>query len=760
VAEDTGPEPQAAVSTERSTKSPAYFRSIAEIGVQVARALDHAHEQGVIHRDVKPSNVILDAQGKPWITDFGLARIDSDATLTISGDLLGTVRYMSPEQALAKRIVVDHRTDVYSLGVTLYELLTLQPAFTGEDREQLLRQIAFEEPQAPRRLNKSVPAELETIVLKAMAKNPAERYDTAQELADDLERFLEDKPIRAKRPSLWQLAAKWSRRHRPVVVATVVSTTLVLAFAVALLAMSNVVIREQRDEKETALSALAGALKDRDDALEEANINLQAAETQRQRAESNYRLAMDALDTVYFEAIGQDRMLGETIGTARSLSGREKRLLRMGLDFYRQIADQNPESPAAGFEVATALVRLGLLHADLEENEQAERAFREAIVRCSKLIELKPNDPELWRERGHAYVGLGQWDKAIADYTKAIELNPDNPRAWLVRALYYFRHMRKHSLAIKDCDEAIRLDPNLATAYEHRAWSYAQGGDYHQTIADANEAIRLSPDSASAYHIRGLANTFLGDLEEAISDLTRAIYLDPKRFWCYRNRASCYQAKGAYEEAIADLTAALELEPEGHWDYFGLAALRVQMGDIEGYRQVSGEMLERFGESDDFHVASRTAWSCLLVPDGVSTEDLLAKLSRQAETEGEDQFGMSLYLSVRGLADYRKGQFAEAIRSVRKSQELNAQRPHKWLEAFGSLTLAMAQHRLGQHEEARRVLADAPQTMRGPSPAREIGGFWHDRLRCHLMRREAEELIENDEQRSGAGDQGSTNPGP
>src|SRR5262249_22289063 len=116
----------------------------------------------------------------------------SQAVLTISGDLIGTLRYMSPEQALAKRSAVDARTDIYSLGVTLYELLTLEPAFPGQDREEVLRQIAFEEPRPPRHLNRTVPAELETIVLKAMAKTADERYATAQELADDLRRFLEE----------------------------------------------------------------------------------------------------------------------------------------------------------------------------------------------------------------------------------------------------------------------------------------------------------------------------------------------------------------------------------------------------------------------------------------------------------------------------------------------------------------------------------------------------------------------------------------
>src|SRR4029077_5190568 len=146
-----------------------------------------------------PGNLLLDDQGQLWVADFGLAQIQGNPHLTLTGDVLGTLRHMSPEQALAKRVVIDGRTDIYSLGVTLYELLTLRPAIDSQDRGEILRKIAGEEPPPPRQVNPAVPRDLETILLKALAKEPAERYATARELADELRRFLEDKPIRARR---------------------------------------------------------------------------------------------------------------------------------------------------------------------------------------------------------------------------------------------------------------------------------------------------------------------------------------------------------------------------------------------------------------------------------------------------------------------------------------------------------------------------------------------------------------------------------
>lgn len=239
----------------------AYYRWTARVGMQAAEALAHAHQHGVIHRDVKPSNLLIDAEGSIWVADFGLARRLADPGMTHHDGMLGTPRYMSPEQG--RTGVIDGRTDVYSLGATLYELLTLRPPFDGSTAAELLDQIAGREPAAPRSIDSRIPRDLETIVLKSLAKRPPDRYATAAEQAADLERFLNLEPVKARRISLPGRAWRVMRRHPGISSVTAAASVIILA--VAGFAYHRVV--RERDAKDSALQLKAAALVRADDAL-------------------------------------------------------------------------------------------------------------------------------------------------------------------------------------------------------------------------------------------------------------------------------------------------------------------------------------------------------------------------------------------------------------------------------------------------------------------------------------------------------------
>jgi serine/threonine protein kinase/predicted Zn-dependent protease len=233
----TAPLSGATDSGIRSTSGRAYWESVARLGAQAAGALAHSHGQGVLHRDIKPANLLLDLQGTLWVTDFGLAKIADEADLTGAGDIIGTLRYMAPERFKGH---CDARSDIYALGLTLYEMLTMRPAFDETAREKLISQVTQGEPARPSRFNPDVPRDLETIVLKAVAREPEARYQSAAEMADDLRRFAEDRPIRARRASATERLRRWCRRNPTVaaLAASLAAVLLVTAVAATITAFS------------------------------------------------------------------------------------------------------------------------------------------------------------------------------------------------------------------------------------------------------------------------------------------------------------------------------------------------------------------------------------------------------------------------------------------------------------------------------------------------------------------------------------------
>jgi serine/threonine protein kinase/WD40 repeat protein len=239
----------------------AYYRWVAEVGREAAEALAHAHRRGIIHRDVKPSNLLVDARGIVWVADFGLARRLADPGLTHHDSLLGTPRYMSPEQARTGPI--DGRTDVYSLGATLYELLTLRPPFEGQTAAELVEQIRAREPAALRQYDPRIPRDLETIVLKTLAKRPNDRYPSAAELAEDLERFLNHEPVRARRIGPLGRAWRYARRHPSLTAVSSVALAAVLATATA----AYVRVVQERDQARLATAQSLISMRDAQTAM-------------------------------------------------------------------------------------------------------------------------------------------------------------------------------------------------------------------------------------------------------------------------------------------------------------------------------------------------------------------------------------------------------------------------------------------------------------------------------------------------------------
>ena len=269
--------------SDKSSKKHTYWESVARIGMQVADALEYAHGQGVLHRDIKPSNLLLDVQGVVWVTDFGLAKLDDDRGLTETGDVLGTLRYMAPETFKGK---ADARSELYSLGLTLYELLAFRPAYGETNRKTLIDQVLNAEVAPLGKLNPDIPRDLVTIVHKAIERDPGHRYQTARELADDLQRFVDDEPIKARRVSAIERITRWSRRNRGMAAALAAVCLLLLVINIAgpVLTWWTLSLNQQLEVKQGELSETVTQLRNEE---RRANKKAEDAEAARKDAERN-----------------------------------------------------------------------------------------------------------------------------------------------------------------------------------------------------------------------------------------------------------------------------------------------------------------------------------------------------------------------------------------------------------------------------------------------------------------------------------------
>ena len=254
-----------------SSSGAGYFDNIATLMAGVADALDHAHEHGVIHRDIKPSNLLLGPDGRLSVNDFGLARVLEQPGMTVSGEFVGTPRYMSPEQITAGRAPLDHRTDIYSLGATLYELLTLEPPFPGSTRDEVIAQILYKDPKPPHRINRKIPRDLETICLKSLERDPDRRYQTARHLADDLRAFVNRHAISARRIGPIGKTIRWVKRN-PSWTALALAVLLLIS-GVSWKLKSDQLARRASFQDKADLAIMTGDFDAAQDWIDQAEVN-------------------------------------------------------------------------------------------------------------------------------------------------------------------------------------------------------------------------------------------------------------------------------------------------------------------------------------------------------------------------------------------------------------------------------------------------------------------------------------------------------
>ncbi|NQT13512.1 MAG: tetratricopeptide repeat protein, partial [Planctomycetes bacterium] len=630
--------------------------------------------------------------------------------------------------------------------------LTLQPVFGGQDRQELLRQIAFDEPRAPRRLNKAVSEELEIIVLKAMAKNPAERYDTAQELADDLRRFLEDRPIRARRPTLVQRAAKWSRRHKPLVWSAAVSTFLLLVVGLVGLGIGNRLIAKEQARTENALGESREAERKEAEQRTIAEARRLEAEKERRRAEKNYRLARRAVDRLFTR-------VAERLQDKPHMEQIRRELLEDALEFYQGFLKERSDNPELKMETALAHRRAGEIQGLLGDWEKSLANHQGSAKILIELNRLSPDN---------------------IDYRAHVARSRDYLADALTR-LARFKEAETHiESGIAMCEELVESHPRIPEYLEDLVRLHRRGArvgfcqykwkESHKYAAQSNEMIRrLSKDFPNypveeqlltvTYGNRGLVKDIesLMDSERKIREeiklLEEKVQAHPdapdyqgslcgelanlKRVLLAMDRFEDLEPLGP--KAIA-LHEKLAEDHPGILDYHkGLGWSRYTCGLFSYYMGREAEATEHFRVG--IEIASKVLESD---PDNARHLSHLLGMLMFCPARQFREPERALQLATRQLqfngsawnelafAEVRAGKYKEALTSCKKAMEVGGTGAQ-----VAAVAEAMAEWHIRDKEEARRKFVLAATAVE-EDPGRNRYRYT---LEWRLLRREVEEMM-------------------
>ncbi len=516
-------------------RDPAFYENVARDMANIADALAYAHDNGVIHRDIKPHNLLLGSDGRMRVSDFGLARLAEQPGVTMTGEVVGSPLYMSREQISGDVAGVDHRTDIYSLGATMYEWLTFRAPYPGETRERVIALILTGEADPVRMHNPHAPVDLETICMRAINQDRTRRYQSAGAMRDDLRRYLEKQPIRARRDGTTTRIIKFVSRHQLLSLAT--AAVVILAVVLSVLRSTKSTVREQTAE-------LAGAQKENAQLLDLLSaIPLASTLT-------------PSIGQAIEDLVGTSNLSGQTTGDAAAEDtagvGTPQSIAKGILDqFYTSVVPRNWPPTGAGTDAKSRLLTRAV---ELWQEGNLETALD--IVEAYQ--QDNPKDALAVQLHAALKTSTGDYENVVRDANRMIELDDTSANAHIWHGLASFMLERIED-AIDSLSYATQLDGTSTWAKVTRGLVMIVDGREFGAIQEFEEALREAPDFASA--ILGIASAYkaVGRFDDALPQADRVLRLEPENADALSIRGDCYIALGNFEAAIADFDAALQI---------------------------------------------------------------------------------------------------------------------------------------------------------------------------------------------------------
>jgi serine/threonine protein kinase/Flp pilus assembly protein TadD len=553
-------------------RTPMSIRQAVELIAKVARTVHYAHEHGILHRDIKPGNILLDAKGEPHLTDFGLARlIESESSVTQTLDVLGTPSYMAPEQAVGNNAAVSSTTDVYGLGAVLYQLLTGHPPFAGGTTYETIKLLEDTEPRLPRQLNPKIDRDLSTVCLKCLEKDPERRYSSAFALAEDLERWLKHEPIQALRTGIFSRGKKWVRRNP--------TSALLAASLIALVAAAGWIISKSELVRHPVTTGIAVLPFENLSDQKESGAFVDGVQDDllTKLARIADLKVISRTSVMDYRGKRNLRQIGNDLRVSHVLEGSVRRA-GTHLRVNAQLIETRTDTHVWAEQYDRDLNDLFAIQSEIAQ--KVAQRLNAKVTSAEKLaIEGKPTTDLVAFELYSRSISLKKIPRAssadsarqaIDLLNQAVARDPSFFEAYCELAVhhdqfYFFGYdhtparLASAEAAIR---EAFRIRPNAGEAHWARAYHLYNGYlDYEGALAELEVARQTLPNDPRIFRLTGFIQRRQGRWEESIRNLERALELDPRNVATLDNIGSSYASLRRYAEQKSMLDRILAIEP-------------------------------------------------------------------------------------------------------------------------------------------------------------------------------------------------------